>query len=188
MRKSLALLAAVAALFLTVSSSFAAENKIVQPFFRRNLATRALPVDSIAVNFASLVGAASSETTVAIPTADWDFDSPTGVAFTTSQPIARLFITGTSAFAGDSIYYAVDVSADGSNWMAGTLTGLAPTTALDKMVNAVINIDSDAVGVNLWRVPFIRIRLFGDSGGVANAGVSLRLAYPGRSRFGSASY
>ncbi len=180
MRKLLAVLG-VLAMFGTFAIAAHADPSGTYLFhFRRNLAAQAQPKDSLLVNFAATgTQDASAETTQAIPTNDIDFDSPTGVAFTTSQPFGRVFIySDDTALAGDSLYIAVDYSPDAKNWGAGAYTGFASVTASDKFAGVAVNMDADAIGANLWRMPFVRFRIWGDSGGVKNANIRGKLVAP----------
>jgi len=179
MRKMVALLG-VLALLAVAHDALAAPTSTYLFHFRRNLAARSTPIDSTFANFAA--GAAqdaSAETTAAIPTADIDFDNPTGVAFTTAQPFGRVFLySDDTAIAGDSLYLATDYSPDGKNWGAGAYVGMATVTASDKFAGVSVTIDADAAGANLWRMPFVRFRIWGDSGGVKNANLRGKLVAP----------
>lgn len=176
------LMAVLGCLFLTLTLADAvqaSQNVAYQCHFRRNKAAVRGAFDSVAVNFSSAAGAGINETTAVISTENWDYDNPTAIAGTTSQPVARLWVFSLStAIAGDSLYVAQDVSADGKNWSAGTLTGVASTTAGDFFVSVTLTTDSDAGGYNLWRAPFVRFRLQGDSGGVANANLEAKVLAP----------
>ena len=119
-------------------------------------------VDSCAANLTTTAG--STLTSVPISTFRWNWDSP-GAVNTTAFVAYRLIFgassrTGTGA---DSIYYAIDISHDGVNWVESTaLTGVGNTIEGALTLTVGPTVDADAGVVNPFAAPFLRIRMQGD--------------------------
>jgi hypothetical protein len=184
MRKLILAALSVLAIVATIpATSHAADNVLQRLTWRRNAAASYRTLDSASVNFANLSTAAGfADTTQSIATQEIDWNANT-LASTTPQGFAKLFLySSNTAIAGDSIYVAIDWSVDGTNWVNGAFAGAATLNSGDKAVAVPLLYDSDAASSNPWRAPMIRLRVAGDTGGVANANLYASIAYQKLSR------
>lgn len=124
--------------------------------------------DSTSANTAPLTTSSAPLVSAAISTTGWDWG--TSAVNTTAYAVARAFLAqnGTSASGTDSLYYAWECSADGSNFNivpSSSATGyIVLVSDVDNTMSIPLLVDGDAVNITgtCYRAPFIRLKLWGD--------------------------
>ena len=139
-------------------------------------------LDSLTASINGAIGTTGTiDTTVAFSTADFGWQNGTGNG--TAHGAFRVALVGSVNTQTDTIFVAVESSADGTTWCTnGTFVGLVGVSG-EEYLSGIVTADADLQGTvgagTVWMQPYLRLRVRADGNTAASfLGAKCYIIYP----------